>query len=85
MDRITEAIVTIITAIVGVAILSVIVSRRSNTAGVLGAAGSAFANALSAATAPVTGAATAPNVGGQGSLGLNFSGFNLTMPGMGLS
>lgn len=65
MSQLTEAIVTIFTAIIGVAILSVLVSNRSNTAGVLGAFGSAFANSLSAATAPVTGKASAPNVGGN--------------------
>jgi hypothetical protein len=49
------SIVTILTAIVGVAVLAVLVSRNSNTAGVLSAGGSAFAKALGAATAPVTG------------------------------
>jgi hypothetical protein len=55
MNQITEAIVTIATAIVGVALLSVIVSRNSNTSSVLQSAGGAFATALGAATAPVTG------------------------------
>lgn len=66
-----ESVVTIAVAIVGVAILAVLVSQKSNTAGVLAAAGSAFANSLSAATAPVTGAATAPvnNIGGSNSFG----------------
>lgn len=83
MNQLTESVVTILTAIVGVAILSVLVSQRSNTAGVFSAAGSAFANALSAATGPVTGAVTAPNVGGN-SLGGGLSQFplgNLAMPG----
>lgn len=79
MNSITESVVTILTAIVGVAILSVLVSQRSNTAGVLSAGGSAFANALSAATAPVTGASTAPNVGSNSQFGLG----NLSMPGFG--
>lgn len=61
MNTMTEAIVTIATAIVGVAILSVLVSSKSNTAGVIGAFGSAFSNSLSAATGPVTGAVSAPN------------------------
>lgn len=64
MNQLTESLVTIGVAIVGVAILAVLVSQRSQTPAVLGALGSAFANSLSAATAPVTGAATAPNVGG---------------------
>lgn len=75
MNQLTEAVMTIATAIVGVAILAVLVSRRSNTAGVLGAAGSAFANMLSAATGPVTGAVTAPNVGSN-------TGFGLGLPTM---
>lgn len=80
MNGITEALVTIATAIVGVAILSVIVSRRSNTAGVLSAGGQAFANMLSAATGPVTGAVSAPNVGSSG-IGSALSLGNFTMPG----
>jgi len=55
MNQITEAIVTIGTAIVGVAILAVLVSRNSQTPNVLNAMGRAFATSLGAATAPVTG------------------------------
>lgn len=68
MSSTFEPVVTIAVAIVGVAILAVLVSQRSNTAGVLAAAGSAFSNSLSAATAPVTGASAAPinNIGGSG-------------------
>ena len=60
MNNITEAIVTIATAIVGVAILSVLVSRNSQTPNVLSAAGNAFSTALGAATAPVTGGMSFP-------------------------
>jgi hypothetical protein len=49
-------IVTIATAIVGLAIIAVLVSKKSNTAGVIQAGGSAFGNALGVAEAPVTGA-----------------------------
>lgn len=59
MNSAVSAIVTIATAIVGVAILAVIVSNRSNTAGVVKAASGGFAQALSAAVSPITG-------GGQG-------------------
>lgn len=55
MSNIMEAIVTIATAIVGLAILSVLVSRRSATSQVIGAAGSAFSGALGVAVSPVTG------------------------------
>lgn len=54
-DQLFNSIVTIATAIVGVAIIAVLVSRNSNTAGVIGAAGNAFAKSLGAAVAPVTG------------------------------
>ena len=50
-----EKLVTIGVAIVGVATLAVLVSRNANTAGVIKAGGSAFAEALRAATGPVSG------------------------------
>jgi hypothetical protein len=56
MGNVTEAIVTIATAIIGVALLAVLVSQKSNTTGVIQAFGSAFTNALGIAEAPVTGA-----------------------------
>lgn len=55
MDNITSGIVTIATAIIGVAILAVLVSRNANTAGVIKAASGGFAQAITAATGPVTG------------------------------
>lgn len=51
----TTALVTIVTAIIGLAVLAVLVSRNANTAGVIGAGGSALAADISAAVAPVTG------------------------------
>lgn len=56
MSELTHSLTAIAMAIVGVAILAILVSRNANTSGVLGAAGSAFSGALSAAEAPVTGA-----------------------------
>ncbi len=50
-----EKIVTIAVAIVGVATLAVLVSKNANTSGVIKASGSAFAEALRAATGPVMG------------------------------
>lgn len=69
-----EAVVTIATAIIGVAILAVLVSQKSNTTNVIQAFGSAFSNALGIAEAPVTGASYTPNLAypsssGFGSLG----------------
>lgn len=62
MSQLTEALVTIGVAIVGVAILAVIVSRNSNTTGVLQAMGTAFSSALGVAVSPVTGSNVAPNM-----------------------
>lgn len=50
-----EQVVTIAVAIVGVAILAVLVSRQSNTAGVIQAAGRAFSDSLATAVSPITG------------------------------
>lgn len=62
MNQVTETVVTIATAIIGVAILAVIVSRKSNTVGVIQAFGSAFGNTLGVAISPVTGSAVTPNL-----------------------
>lgn len=55
MNELWSGVVTILTAIVGVAILAVIVSKNSNTSGVISAGGSAFAQDIGAAVSPVTG------------------------------
>ena len=49
MNQIVNGVVVILTAIIGVAILSVIVGKNSNTAAVLQAGSSAFSGALSTA------------------------------------
>lgn len=54
MDKFWETIVTVASGIIGVAVLSVIVSRRSQTPQVIQAGGSAFANSLGVAMSPVT-------------------------------
>ncbi len=54
-DQLFSSIVTIATAIVGVAILAVLVSRQANTSQVIQAATGGFAQDLSAAVSPVTG------------------------------
>jgi hypothetical protein len=56
VNTITEALVTIATAIVGLGIIAVLVSRKSQTPQVIQASGSAFSNALAVAESPVTGA-----------------------------
>lgn len=55
MNTITEMFVTIATAIVGLGIVSVLVSKKSQTPAVIQAGGSAFSNALGVAESPVTG------------------------------
>lgn len=55
MNNTVQSVVTIATAIVGVAILAVLVSGRSQTANVIRSAGGAFSQAIGAAVSPVTG------------------------------
>lgn len=73
MHSLTEAAVTIFTAIIGVAILSVLVSPKAKTTGVIQSVGSAIGNTLAVAEAPVTGANTPINLSypssGMGLLG----------------
>ena len=71
MDRIMETVGTVAAGVIGVAILAVLVSNKAQTGSVLAAAGGAFSNVLSAATAPVTGNSASPNVNaGSSSNGL---------------
>jgi len=62
MNAFTEGAVTIALAVVGLGMLSVLVSRNANTAGVIQAAASGFGNSLGVAEAPVTGAAMSINL-----------------------
>lgn len=55
MKDITAAIVTVFTAIIGVAIIAVLVSRNAQTSHVVTSVAQGFAGDLSAAIAPVTG------------------------------
>jgi hypothetical protein len=55
MNEIWSGVITIATAIIGVAILAVLVSNRANTAQVIQAATGGFAQDLMAAESPVTG------------------------------
>lgn len=72
MDEIGKAIVVIASSVIGLAILSVIVSRNSNTSGVIQSAGSGLSAIIGAAVGPVTGSThpfggTSPfSNGGQG-------------------
>lgn len=55
MDKTVSAIVTIATAIIGVAILAVLVSKNANTSNVIKSAGGAFSNSILAAVSPIMG------------------------------
>lgn len=65
MSTFGDQVVAILTAIIGVAIVAVLVSRNSNTANVITSTANAFAQAIGVAVSPVT---------GQGA-GASFSGF----------
>lgn len=69
MNQLTETAATIGLAIIGVAILAVLVSRNSNTVGVVGALGNSFSRMLGTAISPVSGQAV-----GDFGLGGYFSG-----------
>lgn len=69
-DQFFTSLVTIATAIIGVAIIAVLVSRSAATASVISSAGGALAQDISAAVSPVTG-------GGFGGFG-GFTGGNGT-------
>ena len=55
MDQFWTSIVTIATAIVGLAIIAVVVSKNAQTSSVISSAAGGFAQDLTAAVAPVTG------------------------------
>lgn len=55
MNSITESVVTVAIAIVGLASLAVLVSRNARTTEIIEAGGNAFENSLLAAILPVTG------------------------------
>jgi len=68
-DQLIGGVVTVATAIIGVAIIAVLVSGNAKTSSVVSSIGSAFSGALSAAEAPVSGSgvnlgSTLPNLTG---------------------
>lgn len=64
MGHLGDQITAILVAIVGVAIVAVIVSNRANTANVITSASGALASAIGTAVSPVTGGGTASFGGG---------------------
>lgn len=80
MDKLTEGVITVFTAIIGVAILSILVSPKAQTAGVIQAVASGFGNSLAVAQSPVTGNAVNINT----SYPSSNQGFGVVSSGMGL-
>jgi uncharacterized membrane protein YbjE (DUF340 family) len=54
-DNLITSVVTVLTAIIGVAVIAVLVSQRAQTSAVLRAGGGAFSSILGSALSPVTG------------------------------
>jgi hypothetical protein len=59
MGEVTRAIFAGVASLIGLAILSVVLSNRSNTASVISTAGNALSSVIGAATGPITGAQVA--------------------------
>lgn len=55
-EQLITSVVTVLTAIIGVAIIATLVSKNANTAGVITAGSQGFSQALGTALSPVTGA-----------------------------
>jgi len=64
MNNAGQQFAAIAVAIIGVAIIAVLVSRNAQTAGVIQAAGSAFSGILGTALGPVTGQTSGSSSGG---------------------
>ena len=60
MNEGLQAVTTIIAAIIGLAIVAVIVSNNANTSGVLTSGGTALAGVIQAAVSPVASTASNP-------------------------
>lgn len=69
MNSFVEGISTIALAVVGLAVVAVIVSRNSNAGGIIQAGASGLANNIGVAISPVTGSSPSFNLGYPGSGG----------------
>lgn len=68
MDNLWTGVVSVMLAIVGVATLSVILSKKSNTQGVIASGGNALAQNIGAAVSPITGASVQMQSVGVGNI-----------------
>lgn len=64
-NQLVTSVVTVLMAIIGVAIIAVLVSKQANTTGVISAGAAGFSQSLATALSPVV---------GGGGLGLSFGG-----------
>lgn len=77
-DQLITSVVSVLTAIVGVAIIATLVSKNANTSQVIQAGGQAFSQSLATALSPVTGGGS-----GLGSLGsFTGGGGGLSLPSL---
>lgn len=70
MSELTTSAVTVLMAIIGLAIIAVLVSKNANTSGVLSSGGGAISGLISSATGPITGGGFGGFTGGIPSLGV---------------
>jgi len=68
----TEAIVTIVLAIVGLAVVATLFSKNARTSSVIQSLASGLGNNIAVAQSPVTGASVSPNLSYPGSFGMGF-------------
>jgi hypothetical protein len=73
MNQTVSGVITVATAIVGVAILAVLVSNRAQTSQVISSAGGAFAQAIGAAVSPLTGTGSSGLIGRPASFNLGYN------------
>jgi hypothetical protein len=72
MNQLVNSMTVLLSAVIGVAILSVIVSKNANTTGVISSASQGFEGILSAAEGPVTGSGAGMGLGTLGTNSYNF-------------
>ena len=70
MSSFMEGVSTIALAVVGLAVVAVIVSKKSNAAGVIQAGASGLANNIGVAISPVTGSNPSFNLSYPGGFGM---------------
>lgn len=70
-NQLVNSLVTVALAIIGVAIVAVLVSKNANTTSVIGQTGNSFSTALGTALSPVTGSGGLSGFPGGGGGSLN--------------